>query len=176
MKNFITFFALIVFTQNSASANDSVIVGNLTITSAWSRASTGINRPSAVYLSIANNSFVRDLLISAHTRTAKRAELHRHFMDNGVMKMRQVDFMEVPANGMTMLKPSGSHIMLFSLKSLLKEGDMFPMSLKFEKAGKATVVVHVAGVGSSKAHKKSHNKFYGLKSNGHKKHGSAPDQ
>ena len=157
MKKIITFLVLTFFMQNSTKAADIIKVGDLAISSAWSRASTGIKRPSAVYLSITNTSSEHGRLTAVHTPTAKRAELHRHFMDNGVMRMRQVDTVEIPAFSTTMLKPSGFHIMLFNLKLLLKEGDMFPVSLTFEKAGKTTVMVHVAGVGSNKAHKKSTN-------------------
>ena len=166
MKKFIIFLALIIFTQKLANATDVVKVGDLVLSSAWSRASTGIKRPSAVYLSITNTSSEHGQLTAVHTPTAKRAELHRHFMDNGVMRMRQVDTVEIPAASTTILKPSGFHIMLFNLKFLLKEGDMFPVSLTFEKAGKTTVMVHVAGVGSDKAHKK-HDAT-------HMKHGSTP--
>lgn len=178
MKKFIILLTLIIFTQDFAVAADVVKVGDLAISSAWSRASTGIKRPSAVYLSISNASSEHDRLTAVHTPTAKRAELHRHFMVNGVMRMRQVDAMEVPAASMTMLKPGDFHIMLFDMKSLLKEGDMFPISLTFEKAGKSTIMVQVAKVGASNA-KHLHN----MKSEGHEKyddihlkHGSAPAQ
>ena len=161
---------LVFFTQKTAIAADLVKAGDLVISSAWSRASTGIKRPSAIFLSITNAGSTHDRLHAAHTPSAKRAELHRHFMENGVMRMRQVDNLNIPATSTTMLKPSGFHIMLFNLKYLLKEGDTFPVNLTFEKAGKATIMVHVAGDGSGKAHKKSNNIFNDLNSKDHKKH------
>ena len=173
MKKIITCLTLIFFTQNSSNAADVVKVGDLALSSAWSRASTGIKRPSAVYLSITNTSSTHDRLTAAYTPTANRAEVYRHFMDNGVMRMRQVDFMEVPAARVTMLKPGGFHIMLFDLKSLLKEGDIFPVNLTFEKAGKATIKVHVARVGSNKIRKKSDKNLHDMKS---KDHGRYPSQ
>jgi periplasmic copper chaperone A len=183
IKKIIIFVALFFFIQNPTYATDVVKVDNLAISSAWSRASTGIKRPSAIYLSITNTSSAHERLTEAHTPNAKRAELHRHFMDNGVIRMRQVKNVEIPAVSTTMLKPSGFHIMLFDLKSLLKEGDIFPVNLTFEKAGNATVMVHVTGVGSSKAHKKSTNNLHDLKSKDHEKHnathmkhGSTPAQ
>jgi len=157
MKKIIIFLVLTFFLQSSTNAANVIKVDDLAISNAWSRASTGIERPSAIYLSITNNSSSYERLTAAHTDTAKRAELHRHSMDNGVMRMRQVDTVEIPPSSTTMLRPSGFHIMLFNLKSLLRAGDVFPVSLTFEKAGKRIVMVHVAGVGSNKTHKKSTN-------------------
>ena len=107
-------------------------------------------RPSAVYLRIENTGLVSDRLIAVHTPNAKRAELHRHSIENGVMKMRMMKLIEVPAKKITLLKPSGFHIMLFELNSFLKKGEIFPMSLTFENAGKVTIKVEVAEVGSVK--------------------------
>jgi copper(I)-binding protein len=39
------------------------------------------------------------------------------------------------------LKPGGFHVMLIGLKDGLKEGEKFPLKLKFEKAGEVTVQV-----------------------------------
>ena len=171
-KKYFVLLTLLIFNQNLANAADVVKVGDLTLTSAWSRASTSIKRPNAVYLSITNSSSTQHRLNGANTPTAKRAEIHRHFMDNGVMRMRHVDFMEVPAASKTVLKPGGVHIMLFELASLLKEGELFPISLTFQRAGKAKIMVQVAKVGAKRAHKHNAKNLHNLKSNVHEKHGN----
>jgi copper(I)-binding protein len=171
MKKFIALLALIIFTQNPANAVDSVNAGDLVISAAWSRASTGMKRPGAAFLRITNTGSANDRLIAAHTPAAKRAELHYHTMDNGVMKMRQVKAMDVSAGDVTMLEPGNFHIMLFELKFMLKEGDMFPVSLTFEKAGNATIMVHVAKAGSGKAHEHSAKHLQDMKSQDHMRHG-----
>ena len=62
------------------------------------------------------------------------------------MKMRQVDAIEVPAGQMVEIKPGGFHIMLMGLRTPLKKGLTFPMTLKFEIAGEVNVeVVIVSG-------------------------------
>lgn len=70
-------------------------------------------------------------------------------MKNGVMTMRPLD------NGLTIepgktvkLAPGGFHLMLFDLKSPLKQGDKVPITLEFEKAGKATISLDVQGLGA----------------------------
>jgi copper(I)-binding protein len=144
--------SLIIFTQSPANAADSVNAGDLVLSAAWGRVSTGMKRPGAAFLSITNTGSTNDRLIASHTPAAKRAELHQHIMDNGVMRMRQVKAIDVPTGAMILLKPGSFHIMLFELKSMLNDGDMFPLTLTFEKAGNATIIVHVAKTGSGKAH------------------------
>jgi copper(I)-binding protein len=50
----------------------------------------------------------------------------------GMMQMRQVDAIDVPAGGSVELKPGGYHIMLLELAEPLTEGTMVPLTLRFE--------------------------------------------
>jgi copper(I)-binding protein len=69
-------------------------------------------------------------------------------MDGSVMKMRQVDGIDLPAGKAVSLKPGGYHIMLTGLAKPLKEGDTFPLILDFAKAGDRQVNVSVEKIGS----------------------------
>ncbi len=152
MKKITAILALFLLTLSSANAADTATVGDITVSKAWSRASTGAKRPGGSFLTIVNNGSAADRLIAAETPAAGKSELHNHIMEDGMMKMRHVMAVDIPAGGMTMLKPGSFHVMMFDLKDLLKEGDMFPMTLTFEKAGKATVMVHVGKAGGMTAH------------------------
>ena len=46
------------------------------------------------------------------------------------------------------LAPGGYHLMIMDLKGPLKQGDKVPLTLEFEKAGKATLSLEVQGVGA----------------------------
>jgi copper(I)-binding protein len=46
--------------------------------------------------------------------------------------------------------PGGWHIMVVGLKQPLREGQTFPLTLNFEKAGKEDVIVSVAKVGATR--------------------------
>lgn len=50
----------------------------------------------------------------------------------GMMQMREVDAIEVPAGGSVGLKPGGYHVMLLELAEPLTEGTMVPLTLRFE--------------------------------------------
>jgi periplasmic copper chaperone A len=59
-------------------------------------------------------------------------------MENDVMKMRQVQGLDLPAGKTTELKPGGFHIMMMQLKGPVKNGDTVPLTLTFEGADKKT--------------------------------------
>jgi hypothetical protein len=86
---------------------------------------------------------------------ASVVELHTHTADGGVMRMRQVEAIDVTGGTTTQLRPGGLHIMLIGLKAPLKEGTRFPLTLKFEKAGEVALEVAVrAATSGGEAHKK----------------------
>src|SRR3546814_16908753 len=87
-------------------------------------------------------------LVATEGEVAERVELHTHTMDGNVMQMRRVEALEIPAQGKAALQPGGIHIMLIGLKQPLREGERFPLTLTFAKAGAVTVEVAVEAVGS----------------------------
>ena len=64
-------------------------------------------------------------------------------MENDVMKMFPVDYMELPAGGSLELKPGGKHIMLIGLHEMLEVGQTAMVVLEFEKAGEMTVEAEI---------------------------------
>lgn len=118
----------------------------------FARASAGPVRNGAAFLTLRNGSGEDDRLVAARAPVADRVELHTHLHENGVMRMRQVEAIEVPAGGTAMLKPGGDHVMLMGLKAPLQEGESFPLTLVFEKAGEITVDVTIGGVGAMQGH------------------------
>ena len=74
------------------------------------------------YLTIVNKGATDDRLVSASTPVAQKAEPHKTINENGVMKMRPVDAIEVKAGGEAVLKPGGLHLMLTGLNGPLKAG------------------------------------------------------
>ncbi len=122
--------------------------GDVMLKAPWARV-TLPGRPGAAYVHVHNMGKEADKIISASSPNAERVELHTHTMKDGVMKMQQVEFVEVPANAMVDFEPGGLHFMIFGLKEIPKPGDMLPLTITFEKAGsveiKATVKSMKAG-------------------------------
>ena len=84
-----------------------------------------------------------DKLVGASAGIAGRVELHTMSMDGNVMRMRQIDSIDVPAGKTAELAPGGLHVMFMDLKTPLKTGSSFPLTLTFERAGAVQVDVKV---------------------------------
>jgi len=118
-------------------------LGSLEIGHPWARPTTAQAQAGAAFLAIANKGGVADRLLGVSSPVAEAAELHNHFMDGTVMRMRPVEAIEIAVGSAVELTPGGLHVMLFGLKRQLKEGATFPLTLRFEKAGEIVVDVQV---------------------------------
>lgn len=94
---------------------------------------------SASFMTLVNTSDVDHSIKSASSPVAATVELHTHTNNNGVMEMRQVPQIDVPAKGRTELKPGGLHVMLIGLQQELKVGATAPITLTFEDGSTTTV-------------------------------------
>lgn len=130
-----------------ATAKD-IKIGDLTIDHPWARASAGKAKNGAAYLTIINKGYEADNLVKVVSPAARTASLHNNIMEGQIMKMVPVKAITARPGKPAMLKPGGLHIMLMGLKRPLKEGEMLPITLTFEKAGSVDVMFMVKKVGS----------------------------
>ena len=130
-------------------------LGGLHVMQPWARASIGAGKTGVVYLSLGNHG-PADRLIAVETPVAGKAALHGHTEQDGVMKMRRVAAVEVPAGGHAELAPGGLHVMLMGLEAPLAEGTRFPLTLVFEKAGRIEVQVPVLSATATAAGSETH--------------------
>lgn len=120
-------------------------VGELQIAQPWSQ-ELPPNAPTvAAYFVIHNSGTSADRLLSVDSPIAGIAQLHEHVQQNDLMKMQQVQAVEIPPGGDVRFAPMAYHVMLLEFKdrSLLSDGKHFPLTLHFEKSGKVTVEVAV---------------------------------
>jgi copper(I)-binding protein len=101
---------------------------------------------SASFMTLKNDSDKEIALIKASSDVAKTVELHEHVHEDGMMKMRQVPKIVIPANGTTELKPGGYHIMLIGLQRKIKAGDKIELNLEFDNGDKETITATVKKV------------------------------
>ena len=104
------------------------------------RATVGSMPSSAAYVSITNHGKMADRLVDVTSNLARKTELHTMEMDNGVMKMRQVEGgIELLAGTTLHLAPGGYHVMLVGLNAPLPAKSMFEITLVFKHAGERTL-------------------------------------
>ncbi len=113
------------------------------VETAWARASAGEAKNGAAYMTLHNVGTGPDRLLSVTSSVAGKIELHNHIMVGNVAQMRPVDAIEVSPGSPTVLQPGGLHVMLLDLKTPLKAGQSFPVTLNFERAGKVEATVAV---------------------------------
>jgi copper(I)-binding protein len=118
--------------------------GDLIVGHPYARTTVPGQPTGAAYVTIENRGKDADKLVSAASPAAGQVQIHTMSMEGAVMKMREVAHIELkPAAKLAMQPGSGYHLMLMGLKRPLKEGDKFPLTLNFEKAGKLEVTVNV---------------------------------
>jgi copper(I)-binding protein len=115
---------------------------------AWARATPGTSKEGAVYLRLVNHGAIADRLLSVSTPAAASAEPHETTIDNGIARMRPLNALTLAPEQVMEFKPGGAHIMLMGLKQPLKQGDSFPLTLTFEKAGTVQTTVAVERMGA----------------------------
>lgn len=117
------------------------------VQNAWSRAvmQGGVG---VVYLTIVNGGGP-DRLVGATSPVAAKVEIHESFVESGVAKMRGVTALPIEPGKPVSLAPGGYHMMLMGLNQSLAQGDVFPIVLDFETAGRVAAAVIVQAAGSS---------------------------
>lgn len=141
-RNF--FLILFVLVLLSACASEAPAVSQEGIEIYNPRAMSGkTGEVTGGFMSIKNTGSASDSLLGAVCGAAMMTQVHETTMDDGVMKMREVAAIEIPAGQIVELKHGGYHIMLMDLKQDVAAGGTTECTLKFEKAGDVTVSLMV---------------------------------
>jgi len=104
----------------------------INVDGAYARAVPPGLKNSAAFMILSNPDEVEHKLVDARSDVSEVVELHTHINDDGMMRMRRVDSIAVPAGGITRLQPGGLHVMLIGLKKQLAPGDEVDLTLVFE--------------------------------------------
>ncbi|MGA9221755.1 MAG: copper chaperone PCu(A)C, partial [Pseudomonas graminis] len=119
--------------------------GQLVVAQPWSMALPPNAPTVAAYFVITNGGAENDKLKAVDSPIAGAAQLHEHVSQDGLMKMQHVETVDIPGGGTATFAPMAYHVMLLDLKdrARLIDGQSFPLTLHFEKAGDLTVDVMV---------------------------------
>ena len=98
----------------------------------WARATVQGQKATGAFMTITAPQATR--LVAVSTPVAGVAEIHEMKMDGGVMKMRAMPALELPANQAVELKPGGYHLMLMDLKAPLAKDSSVALTLTFRDA------------------------------------------
>lgn len=108
-------------------------------TDAWVRGTVPGQQATGAFMNLQSASDAA--IVSAASPVAKVVEIHEMAHEGGMMKMRAIDRLPLPAGKKVELKPGGYHVMLMALTGPIKEGDSVPITLTVEsKDGRRSTV------------------------------------
>lgn len=134
MKRLIKLACISALAFSSLSAYAEVSVSD-----AWARATRPAQKVGAAYMTLESTENTN--LVKVESPAAGTVEIHSMTMTDGVMKMRMLDNLELPAGEAVKLAPGGYHLMLFDLAKPLKDGETVEFTLHFkDSAGKTSTL------------------------------------
>jgi hypothetical protein len=110
----------------------------VTVTDAWVRGTVQGQMATGAFMTLQSANAAR--LVEASSPVAGVVEVHEMTTQNNVMRMRAVKALDLPAGRAVELKAGGYHVMLMDLKQQMKEGEVVPLTLVVESAGKRETI------------------------------------
>ena len=108
------------------------------------------------YMKIENETDKTISITSASCPDFEKVEIHEMSMSGGMMKMRQIEKLDVPANGKVELQPGGYHLMLIKPKQPFKKGDTLTVTLHTAAGQSQAVIMEVKERPSGDPHQHHH--------------------
>jgi copper(I)-binding protein len=146
-RRWVTLLGVCLAVVRSGAAAHEFGVGAVRIDHPYALASVPGSPTGAVYIkALRNAGDVPDALVAVRTAVAGWVELHHMQLEGGVMRMRAVPSVPLPARGEAVFRhgsTEGYHLMLRDLKAPIQLGDRFSVVLQFRRAGEREVVVWV---------------------------------
>lgn len=116
---------------------------SLQITEAWIK-----NLPMAVpvragYMHISNNQNTEITIVSLQSKSFESIEIHQSMEVNGMMGMRPVDALSIPAGGSLELAPGGFHLMMMNPQEELVPGQKVTVTLYYQNQNTQLIELEV---------------------------------
>ncbi|QYJ79443.1 copper chaperone PCu(A)C [Shewanella acanthi] len=135
------------------------VFANVIMTEGHVRAMPETVPNTAAYFTLENHSDKAVNLTGVSTSVAKSAMLHTIIEEQGMVKMRHVDALGIPAHGKLTLSPTGEHVMLLGLTAPLTLNQKVELQLQFDDGEHLTIslpVLKQAEQAKTQAHQHSH--------------------
>lgn len=126
MHRLLPLIFLILLTACGQSAGPDIVAEG-----AWIREPPPGRDVAAGYVSLTNTTDSDRQLVAASSDNASRVEIHTMTHDDGMMRMREIDALDLAAGERVQLEPGGLHLMLREL-SPAEAGNRVPVTLYFD--------------------------------------------
>jgi len=115
--------------------------GDIEIKAPWVRGTVAGQMATGAFMEVTSKAGAT--LVGAASPVAGLTEIHEMKMDGGMMKMRAIARLDLPAGKPVILGPGGYHVMLMNLKQTIRTGESVPLTLQFETRGKKMETIDV---------------------------------
>lgn len=117
-------------TKEAAAEESTQATAQVAVTEAFVRATPPDAPATAAFMTLTATGSPA-ALVAARTPAATKVELHTHTEVDGMMQMRPIERIDLPANEAVHLRPGGLHIMLLGPTQPLEEGSSVDLTLVF---------------------------------------------
>ena len=132
-----------------AAAN---VSAQVLVTDAWVRESIPGTSSSALFATLTNEGKKDRKLVRVEVQGADKTELHTSQQVDGMMRMRRLESIALPAGQSQSLAPGGDHVMLFRLAEPLRAGAKLNATFYFDNDEKVQVSANVKAGGGGHHH------------------------
>jgi copper(I)-binding protein/cytochrome oxidase Cu insertion factor (SCO1/SenC/PrrC family) len=122
-------------------AGDTVAIMN-----AWIRETHPAATTNGGYMTLVNAGAEDVTLVSIESAAFDKVEVHEMAVVDGLMTMRELTNLLVPANGQVQMQPGGKHLMLIGPRQHLKDGQTVDLTLIFASGTEQAVSLKVAAI------------------------------
>ncbi len=125
--------------------------GDLVVTDALVRLNANPAAPSAAYFTVTGGELPATIT-GVQSADAARAELHESMNDGGMMQMRRVGDVDVPAGSTVRFRQGGLHVMLFDISGPARAAGRLTLSIAFADGTSRDVEARIVAATDMGAH------------------------
>jgi len=114
------------------------------IMDAWVREAPAAAQVNAGYMTLVNVAAEEVTLLKVDSEAFEHIEVHEMASVDGLMAMREVTDLTIPANGQIHFQPGGKHLMLMGPRQRFTNGQTVELTLTFKSGRKQTLSVQLA--------------------------------
>ena len=114
------------------------------VMNAWVRQADPLAKANAGYMTLINTAADEQTLIEVQSDAFEKVEMHEMTVVDGMMKMRELNSLVIPSNGLASFAPGGKHLMMHGPRVSLMKGQIVVVTLVFDSGLKQSVAVTVA--------------------------------
>ncbi|GAB0147689.1 copper chaperone PCu(A)C [Marichromatium sp. PS1] len=107
---------------------------------------------SAAFMVLENDGAVDRAVVAATSPVAEVVELHTHREEGGMMRMRRIERIALPAGERVRLAPGGLHLMLIGLRQPLLVDELVALELQLDDGSRIGLDVPVRALGGGVGH------------------------